>query len=413
MHLLIENAAFRWYWLGRALTSITDSFLFVALPFAVFQVVGQVDQTALALILTLGAVPRFLGLLLGSLIDRLPLRGPFLGSIATRCLSLLGLVGVVWGLQHRPLLGLWLLGALVVINGLSTVMTTTATGALIPALVDADDLPRANSLTQATMNAVPIGSYVLAGLLIHRFGSAVALWCAALALLGSLLTGSRIRFPLREVRSQGTFLQDVIGGARLVVMTWSLLSVMLVALLINGLVALLNVLIPLSMSVNGAGAPGYGVFEACLSSGLLLGIVSAGLLPKGWPLPARMVLALSVGVAAFLGFALARDGSPVWLWAGAVTFGWCAGMATIVIITVLQSAAQVSERGRVFGMFETLNAVGMIVAPVATSAVSQLSGPATAYAGGGLLLLLAGVTFWVTRGHMHRPETEGLTAELT
>lgn len=164
------NRDFLAYWLGIALTALGDAFVLVALPFLVLEITGS--PSALASVVLLSTLPRFLGPITGALADRWHLRLPLICSSLLRS-SLLAALALLYLAGALPI---WLIYLAAPLNGLLTSFIFAAGTVLVPNLVPRAQLGRANSFMQAALMGVPLLGLGVAGALVALLGWAARSW---------------------------------------------------------------------------------------------------------------------------------------------------------------------------------------------------------------------------------------------
>jgi MFS family permease len=157
--LRIRN--FRLLWIGQGISVLGDQFYLIALPWLVLQLTG--DALAVGTVLALVAFPRALFMLVGgALIDRFSPRKVMLASDALR----LALVTLLTLLILTGLIQMWMLYGFALLFGLVAVFFYPAQPALIPQLVEEEQLQIGNVLNMGTPQLGLFAGPVLAGGLI-------------------------------------------------------------------------------------------------------------------------------------------------------------------------------------------------------------------------------------------------------
>ena len=152
---------FRLLWLGQGISLLGDQFYFVALPWLVLQLTG--NALAMGTVLGLAGVPRAVFVLLGgALTDRLSARFIMLTSNVLR----LVLVAFLAALVLTNNIALWMLYIFALTFGLVDAFFYPASSAILPRIVELDDLQAANSLYGATAQISFFLGPVLAGAMI-------------------------------------------------------------------------------------------------------------------------------------------------------------------------------------------------------------------------------------------------------
>lgn len=382
------NRNFCRYWLGLAATALADAGIYVALPFLVLDSGG--DAGTLATILVLGSAPRFLGPLIGSLADRVPLRVPIAAAAILRTV-LFGALGTVAFASELPL---WVIFVAAPLNGLLTLFVFSAGNVALPHLVPREDLARANGLVQGVTMGLPLVALGVAGVLVATAGPAAVVCIAAPLFLVMGGAALAMRFPPVADEARATpWVTDLRRGAAFVFTRRPLVFLLLSSFVLNASLNALNVVVPILMQRNGRGAAGYGLFESLISVGILAGIVAVGLL--GARVRPRTQIGLSQLLFA-LGFRIMASGGLPFILAGGVVLGIGLGLGEVAILTLVQLAVPDGMRGKVMGVAFTINAVGLATgAWVAGVALDATSSNATFAAAALLGALLCTAWTWL------------------
>jgi len=351
------------YLVGLGGSALGDAVYVVTLPFAVFNVLGHHDAVTLAHVMTAAFLPRFLGLLWGSVIDRLDLKLIFVVSGLTRLVMAAGLGALfLFGHASLPLI----FGA-VFLNGLLTVLSSTSGSVLVPQLVPKAVLTQTNSVLQAVNMGLPLLGYGLGGALVATTGIAPSLFVSALCFGVMPAVVLFMQFPeRRRLPGRGQSLwQGVREGFSYLARQQMLLLLGLTALLVNLTAVVLNITVPVLMERLGRGAAGYGLYEIILSAGMLLGVALSNLRPVQEGRLTNVyfgLLSVALGVCGGA-FVLV----PV-VYAGAALMGIGFGMLTVSVISYFQTVVPSAFLGRVMGTLNSANAVGYIAGSVGTAA---------------------------------------------
>lgn len=371
------NRNFASYWLGLAATALGDAGVYVALPFLVLA--GGGDAQTLAAVLVLGTAPRFLGPVIGSLADRVPLRLPVAGAALLRTVlfALLGFVALGTSLP------LWLLFVAAPINGLLTLFVFAAGNVALPRLVPRSDLARANSLVQGVTMGLPLVGLGAAGAAVATVGPALVLCIAAPLFLLMAFAALLIRFPDVDPATRETpWLADMWRGAAFVLTRGPLAFLLISSFALNASLNALNVVVPILMERNGRGAAGYGIFESLISAGILVGIFLVSLIGS------RLRARVQIGVAQLLfaiGFGIMALGGLAATFGGGIVLGLGLGIGEVAILTLVQLAVPDGMRGKVLGVAFTANAAGLTFGAWAAGAALDTVPPTTIFAAAAVL----------------------------
>jgi MFS family permease len=360
---LFGHRDFRLLWLGEAISVIGDQFYMIALPWLVLQLTG--NALAMGTVLALAAIPRALFMLVGgALTDRF---SPRLVMLISNLLRML-LVSLLAGLVLSGAIEMWMIYGLALLFGLADAFFYPAQSAIVPRLVNDDQLQPANAIMQGTWQLSLFAGPVLAGLLISTMagepslqgggdlrGTGLAFLIDGLTFLASAITlwfvndGDTVKEPAEERES---LFAAIAEGLQVV---WSDAALraffLLIALSSFLIVGPLSIGIPVLAAIRfDGGAAAYGVILSSYGGGSLLGTILAAVLPR--PPAKRMGIflgfiwsALGLGIIA-LGMVSAT------LYAAIIAFlmGIAEGYVVILFITWLQRRTTEDMLGRMMSL---------------------------------------------------------------
>jgi MFS family permease len=381
----LRSPSFRRLAVGKSISYLGDWLMVAVLVGWVYQSTSSVAQVALLMAVRL--VPPIVGgSLAASIVDRLPRQRVLVWSEIASAATIGGaLVGVMAG--SRPAVF-----ALVGLCGLVSMISTVAGNALIPMVVERDELPAANGIHAVGQEAaMALGA--IAGGLTLALGGATAGLAANLASYGiAVFLFARIRLEEVEAATsrRGSGLVD---GLRYVLAHRGLTVVVggfAVATLATGLV---NATLPKFTSDLGLGASGYGWALAALGCGMMAGEALTGAIASR--IEPRWLAAGLAGMG-LLFFAFAWAGSAVIALGFLVVFGVANGFTEVVMMTAIHQQADSTHQGRVFGVGATLWRTTMLGAVALAPLVDAVASPAQAITVAAVVLFVGAVLVQLT-----------------
>lgn len=403
---LLKGRNFRLLWVGQGVSLLGDQFYLIALPWLVLQLTG--DAFAMGMVLALAGIPRALFMLVGgALTDRFSPRLVMLVSNIVRMI----LVALLMLLVLTELTKLWMLYIFALAFGLMDAFFFPSSSAIVPLLVDKEQLQTANALIHGTAQLSQFAGPVLAGLMIALLagesvqaagaseiipetqGIGIAFGFDALTFLISAITLWMINIskPQEETSKVSNVLASTLEG---VMVAWNNVTLRTLFLLFPAMTLLVNgpiiVGIPvLADSRLPEGAAAFGIIMSAFGGGALLGTALAGMLPK--PAPQRLGTLLMV-LLSTLGIELALLGMTSFTFIAALVvlaMGIANGYFVIQFVTWLQSRTPRALLGRMMSlmMFSTVG-----LHPVSTSltgALIKLNITALFVAAGTLMTILS------------------------
>ena len=372
--------------------NLADGIYAVAMPLLAVQLTDSpVEVAGVTLAMTLPWA--LLGLHAGVLADRLDRRRVILTAHTIRWLAL-GLAAAAW---ISGWLDIRLLYALALTLGVTETLADTAAAAMPPALVDRDDLGRANS--QLTGVATVTNAFVgpaLAGLLVAA-SAPLALGGSALLYASAALGIAIIAGTFRaERRAASGIWHDSIEGIgylwRHPVLRPLTIGTAAMNLLWGGWMATF-VVFAVAPGPLGLDAAGYGLMATGFGVGGVLGSLLAVRLERRVGLRA----ALTVDVIGTFGmFLLPLSGIPLVAAAAIVLAGF--GSATWIILnaTLRQSIVPDELMARTYGAHRLLSWGALPVGAALAGLVAELAGVRVLFGAGAVLaaLVLIGWLAW-------------------
>jgi len=289
---------FRLMWIGACTSSIGTWMQIVAQGWLVYRL--SHSAFLLALDQFLGGIPIFLFSLLGGVIaDRVERRKILLASQYVQMASA-GLLTILVATGH---VHVWHILCLSFVSGFAQAFGGPAYQALIPTLVDREDMPNAIALNSIQFNVAVMVGPALAGQALARLGEK---WCFGLNALSFLapivaLLMIRSRFqPVKTTESMFTSLKQGIEFAR---KQSSMEALIILAFCMTGLSMPMRTYFPVFVKdIFHRGPETYGNLLALMGLGSIcgsLGIASAGNIKKKGRVALVALICLGAGISAF------------------------------------------------------------------------------------------------------------------
>jgi MFS transporter, DHA3 family, macrolide efflux protein len=407
---VLRNANFRNLWLGQVVSQIGDYFAFLALTVVVSGFSDNAEETTFAVtgMMLAFTLPRLLfGLLAGVFVDRWDRRRTMLVSDFLRSgITLMMVPAVLSG-------NLWAMYALAFAMSAVGTLFNPAKGALIPALVPAEHLISANSLSQTThMLAILIGP-ALAGSTLALAGAGNE-WVAFIVDSASYLVSAGmiwlVRSPVRAaVQAVGAAAAQGAGAVRQV---WLELLVGLKALFLNRSMATLAVIFAFVMLGIGAinvlwvvwmkehfgyvdtelawrfSVLDIGFGAGMIASNMVAGNLFSNVAPKWF-----LVVSLAGTGATLVAFGFMPD--YWWLFADTLLMGVFVAPINTGIMTLMQIVVPNRQLGRVGGGFTTLGDTASVISVGGAGVAAAAMGIPMVFALAGVICAAMGIASWV------------------
>ncbi len=332
---------FRFLLLGRGLSSIGDSVVSVALPFAVLDLTGSVKD--LGLVLAARIAPLALFVLIGGVwSDRISRRAVMLSSDAVRCAAQVGSGALVLASTSH----IWQLAVLQFVYGTGTAFFMPASIAVVPQTVEPSEIQHANSLLMVAENVSRVGGPALAGVVVVAIGAGWGLVVDAASFAASVVLLAVMQVKPVDVPPRRSVLAELRAGWRSFrSRTWLAASVP-TFMVVNGLgFSPLLVLGPVIAKSSLGGASAWAVILTAMGVGSVLGGVVGTRWAPRYPLRATLTLSL-VGAPLLLTGLAAVAPLPL-LAAAALVTGTSIALFNLIWFTVLHKRIPQDELSRV------------------------------------------------------------------
>lgn len=373
---------FRNLWLGSTISLLGDQFYLVALPWLALQLTGS--SLILGTLLMVAAIPRAVLMLVGGAVtDRFSARRVLMTTAAVRTLLVGGVATLVW--LHR--IQLWELYGMTFLFGVADAFSFPAGPALMPTLVQPEQLQPANALMQSsTVSTQTLGSFP-AGWLVARWGVATALFFDAVSFLGVIVALLKIPDPPKvPAHARPSMLHSIAEGLRAVRHDPALFAMMSLFATIN-LCFSGPVYVGLSSlaQFQFKSAKAFGAWLFFLSAGMLVGILLGGTIKRPRRRGLQFIVVSLIGGLELIGIGLIPKFGAIATFLALM--GLAIGFVNVQFSAWIQLRVERTLLGRVMSVL-MFSAVGLIpISHAVAGAVAQWSLPALFIGAGALLSL--------------------------
>jgi putative nucleotidyltransferase with HDIG domain len=375
---------FRLLWFGQAVSFFGDWMNTAALAIMLFVVTHSPFLVALGLIAK--ALPTIMfGLIAGPLVDRFNRQRIMVMADVIRAILTVTI----------PFFALtWLPGVFVVVFFVASASAffNPAKQALLPSLVPSKLLVRANGVMFSTEKGMELLGYSIAGLIAAAVSwiplflvDAATYIVSAVTLLG--VPDTRDKAEIGRL----TVLKDIREGAVFVLrnrVLGSTMTLAAMAALFGGMT--FPIMVVLAYGALRGGALGYGLLEAALGAGVMIGALVAPRLVNRYR-AGTLILAGVGGIG--VGYALIGLTQSLWI---ALSLMFALGIANMIyyvpLVSVTMREAPDNIRGRVMSTRFLLVQLGLLIGMLIAGPLTERVGaPAVFTAAGVLVLCVAGV----------------------
>jgi putative nucleotidyltransferase with HDIG domain len=372
---------FRRLWLGQGVSYFGDMMNTTGLAIMLFVLTRSASLVALGLIAK--AIPTVaFGLIAGPIVDRFNRQRVMISADIVRALLTVTI----------PFLAMnWLPGVFIAVALVATASTffNPAKQALIPNLVPQKLLVRANGLVVSSERAMELLGYSLAGIIAGAISWAPLFLIDAATYLFSAVTLLGVPDLLRSTAGrQLRIMRDIVEGTRFIAhspILRSTMSLTAMGAFFGGLTV--PTLIVLAYRPLNVGPSGYGLLEAVIGGGAIVGAMATPQLVSRYK-AGKLILAGVAGV----GISYALTGL-LGSFAFALTFLFCCGAASTVYLIPLISLTQRDSpdyvRGRVMSSRFLIAQAGLLGGMAVAGPLNDRVGAPLVFVTAGTLLVLA------------------------
>ena len=386
---------FRLFWCGQMVSLVGTWMQSVGQSWLVLELTSSPFRLGLIGALQFGPILLF-SFVGGAISDRVRKRRVLLCTQSALMLQALTLAALVWSGRVQ----FWHVAALAALYGFANTLDMPSRQSYMAHLVPRGDLMNAIALNSAVFNGARVAGPAVAGLLVARYGPAVAFllnglsFLAVLAALGAIRTEGAPR-----PRRGGSIRAEIAEGVRYAAGTPRVALVMGLLMVVSLFVLNLNVLVPLiARDVLHEGAHGFGLLMAALGAGAVAGALAVAALSVGRPPLAMVVGPAAAAAALLLVLSTARH------FGVAAALLAALGFAQIAFMTSCNSTVQIAVpdelRGRVMGLYAQVFAGMSPIGALFVGTVAEYWGVSRACAVGGgvgLVLILGLAVAWRRR----------------
>jgi predicted MFS family arabinose efflux permease len=337
----------------------------------------------------LANIPIFLFSLIGGVIaDRMDRRHLLLGSQYTQMASAFLLtVLIVFGWVR-----VWHILALSFVTGFAQAFGGPAYLALIPTLVEREDLPNAIALNSIQFNVARVVGAALGGVALAKLGAAWCFGLNGLSFIAVIISLFMLNVRFIPEKSQGSILASMQEGIGFIRKQGAMEALIVLAFLMTALgIPIITFLPVFAKDVFHGGPDTFSVFLICSGAGSIVGaltVAALGNIRNKGRVALSMLITLGAAISAF---AL----SPSVVLSCVLLF--LSGMSLISVFAMITSLVQLitsdEMRGRVMSVYNVAFRGGMPMGNLITGWLVPMFTAPTVVAVNGILLLLLGVYF--------------------
>jgi MFS transporter, DHA3 family, macrolide efflux protein len=401
-----KNHDFLRLWLGQMISVVGDGIYYIAIMWWIKTHTGS--DAMVALIALCAAVPGvLLGPIAGVVADRVNRRRLMIGMDVISAIVVIVPAFLLAANQLEP----WHVCVTAALLATAATFSFPAFLSSVPRIVTEDQLAAANSMSQGGNALAGLIGPALGGVMVAGLSSvnAITLDAVSFGVSALLLAFSRIPNAERSQKDLGqSVIQDLLGGLRYLRSQPVLWGTLMVFSVLNLIFAPISVLIPgLAKDVLGVGAQGFGLLEASMPAGFVLGSIVAASLTRRLNGHAMIWLLCLAGLLiAAVGLSRSFVITAILIISSGISFA----VTNVFFMVVFQKRIPNELQGRAFG---TLGTISQGLRPVGlaltASAVGLMGGVAPVFVACGLALSVVAFGCYLVPGlaqMRHEPRLE-------
>lgn len=404
------NRNFTLLWLGKIVSQLGDKFYAIALAWWILQKTNS--PSIMGFFLLASALPAILlGLFAGVFTDRLQRKTLLVVTDIIRG----ALVLIVALLSMLGTLEVWHVFAIGICLSLATAFFDPAVQAIIPEIVDEEQLTRANGMSQMVSGICSVAGPLLGAVAVAVIGMTPVFLANGISYIMSAILAFFIRSGRTVAPREpgGSLWKEMLEGIAFVRGQARIRFVLVIIAIAHFFMGCLTVTLPfLANSLAGSGVNNLGYLEMMLGAGLLAGSLVISMRKKKSVRESSLVYFIAAAGICFLAIALAQllaFQSVVVYLVVMSAIGACIAGAFIFWQSLLQRNTPENMTGRVFGISTLISNVTL---PVAYGIFGLLLSVSSIFvlmaASGACLLALCGYLFVQSR-RQFETATDGIS----
>lgn len=381
--------AFWRQWTASAVSNVGDGMNTVAMPLLAYSLTD--DSRTIALVSFASFLPWFvLALPVGVYVDRLDRRTLMIAANVVRA-ALFTIVAVT---AATGTLTVWLLLGLLLVVGCCEVVFDSSAQAFLPAIVEPEQLPRANGILFATevigngFIGLPIGAWLWVAAIGVPFGVNAAALALAAMLVASIRRPPTADDESRETAQTAKFVPQLRDG-----MTWlarhRLLRTLAIMLGLTNMSHTMGnaLLVKFAAEELGVSGSGYGILLACMSLGAIAGGLGGDRLGSRFGDRRALVAAYATFGVCMVGFGLAPTAAVLAL--VAIVEGVAGTVWNVITVSMRQRIIPSELFGRVNSAYRWIGTGSIALGALIGGQIAHYAGLRAPFLVGGAITFLA------------------------
>jgi len=251
--------------------------------------------------------------------------------------------------------------------------------AIMPSMVPKDKLSRINGINYFFTGIIQLIGPAIGATLLFFFPIQIVIWADIITFFIALIPLLLVKIPKvnSEIKTseKNSFFKDMKEGFKAIKTIPGLITLMLVAMLLNMLIQPFTVLMPYFIKITHEGNNFLlALMEMVLQAGMIIGAIIPAI-KKKWNNSIRTtfigIIVINIG---YLMYAISPIGFYPLLGSGAFILGLFLPVVNTLVITAVQRTIPQNKMGRVFSILNTLSMVASPIGAIVSGPLGEIFG---------------------------------------
>ncbi|MFW9827107.1 MAG: MFS transporter [Candidatus Thorarchaeota archaeon] len=274
---------------------------------------------------------------------------------------------------------IWIVFVFIGIRSIFQSFHQPVVAAIMPSMVPKDKLSRINGINYFFTGIIQLIGPAVGATLLFFFPIQIVIWADIVTFFIALVPILLIKIPNvnseSEKSEKNSFLKDMRDGFSAIKTIPGLLTLMLVAMLLNMLIQPFSVLMPYFIKITHGGNNFFlALIEMFLQAGMIFGAIIPSV-KKKWNNSIRTtfigIVIINMG---YLMYAISPIGFYPLLGSGAFILGLFLPVVNTLVLTAVQRTIPQNKMGRVFSILNTLSMIASPIGAIVSGPLGEIFG---------------------------------------
>jgi len=278
--------------------------------------------------------------------------------------------------------------------------------AIMPSMVPKDKLSRINGINYFFTGIIQLIGPAIGATLLFFFPIQIVIWADIITFFIALIPLLLVKIPKvnSEIKTseKNSFFKDMKEGFKAIKTIPGLITLMLVAMLLNMLIQPFTVLMPYFIKITHEGNNFLlALMEMVLQAGMIIGAIIPAI-KKKWNKSIRTtfigIIVINIG---YLMYAISPIGFYPLLGSGAFILGLFLPIVNTLVLTAVQRTIPQNKMGRVFSILNTLSMVASPIGAIVSGPLGEIFGISWLYFYCAIMGIIISISVYFFSGLRH------------